>query len=206
MIGFFYFTTQYLQGVLGFTPLQAGLAFLPMSAVNFAVALLVTRAVRRLGSTTVLTVGVAATLIGMAWLSRVGTDSSYPVAVALPMVLIGVGQGLAFAPMTSAGLAGVHATDAGAASELVNTFHQLGSALGLGILVAVGASGVSAGASAAAALTERVSAALTGGSVLLAVALALVLALVAGRLPARPRPMMARRMAEPVPTGAAARA
>ena len=57
MMGFFFFTTQYLQGILGFTPLQAGLAFLPMSAVNFAVALLVTRAVRRFGSTAVLTAG-----------------------------------------------------------------------------------------------------------------------------------------------------
>ena len=74
-----------------------------MSAVNFAVALLVTAVVRRLGSTPVLAAGVAATLVGRAWLSRVGPDSSYPTAVALPMVLIGIGQGLAFAPMTSAG-------------------------------------------------------------------------------------------------------
>jgi Na+/melibiose symporter-like transporter len=103
MIGFF-FTTQYLRGVLGFTPLQAGLAFLPMSAVNFAVALLVTGLVRRLGATPVLIVGVVATLAGMAWLSRVDADSSYLTAVALPMLLIGVGQGLAFAPMTSATL------------------------------------------------------------------------------------------------------
>jgi EmrB/QacA subfamily drug resistance transporter len=165
MMGFFFFfTTQYLQGILGFTPLQAGLAFLPMSAVNFAVALLVTRAVRRFGPTAVLTVGVAATLAGMAWLSRAGLGSSYLSAVALPMVLIGTGQGLAFAPMTSAGLAGVDGSDAGAASGLVNTFQQLGSALGLGILVAVGAAAVPAGAPATAALADRVSTALTSGS------------------------------------------
>ena len=73
----------------------------------------------------------------MAWLSRVDAGSAYLTAVALPMVLIGAGQGLAFAPLTSAGIAGSTPADAGAASGLVNTAHQLGSALGLGILVAV---------------------------------------------------------------------
>jgi hypothetical protein len=67
----------------------------------------------------VLVSGVAATLAGMAWLSRVGAGSSYLSAVALPMVLIGGGQGLAFAPMTSAGLANVNGEDAGAASGLI---------------------------------------------------------------------------------------
>jgi EmrB/QacA subfamily drug resistance transporter len=186
MIGFFFFTTQYLQGVLRFSPLQAGLAFLPMSGVNFAAALLVTRFIRRLGSVLVLVLGVGMTLGGMAWLSRVGVDSSYVSAVALPMVAIGIGQGLAFAPMTSAGLAGVDAHDAGAASGLINTFHQLGSSLGLGVLATVGAAGVPTGTSGVAALVDRVSSALTGGTVLLAAALLVVLALIARRTTARP--------------------
>ena len=194
MIGFFYFTTQYLQGVLGFSPLQAGLAFLPMSAVNFAVALLVMGAVRRLGSTPVLALGVLVTLAGMGWLSRVGADSSYPVAVALPMVLIGIGQGLAFAPMTSAGLAGVDPRDAGAASGMVNTFHQLGSALGLGILVAVGVATVPTGTPATTALVDRVGTALAGGSVMLAIALVLVGALITER---RPQPRIDERVLGP---------
>ena len=185
MIGFFFFLTQLLQGVWGFTPFQAGLAFLPMSAVNFVIAVLVTRLVTRFGSTAVLAAGVALTLAGMAWLSRVGADGSYLTAVALPMVLIGIGQGLAFAPMTTAGLAGVDAHDAGAASGVVNTAHQLGSALGLGILTAVGAAAVPAGGSATAALVGRVSTALTGGSVMLAAALLLVAVLIAR--PVRPR-------------------
>ena len=202
MIGFFFFTTQYLQGVLGFTPLQAGLAFLPMSAVNFAVALYVNRVIRRLGPTVVLTAGVAATLAGMAWLSRVGAGSSYLSAVALPMVLIGAGQGLAFAPMTSAGLAGVEASDAGAASGLINTFHQVGSALGLAILAAVSTAAVPAGAPAATALTDRVTAALTAGSLLLAAALVLTVVLIAWRRPLRPAgPPVARTgVTVPAPT------
>ena len=139
MIGFFYFTTQLMQDGLGFTPLQAGLGFLPMSLVNFAVAMAIPRLSRRIPNAVLLAGGTALTLVGMAWLSRAGIDDSYVLAVAVPMMLIGAGQGLAFAPLTNAGLAGVAAEDAGAASGLVNTAHQLGMALGLGILVAVSA-------------------------------------------------------------------
>ncbi|MEV6349734.1 hypothetical protein [Actinoplanes sp. NPDC051851] len=141
-----------------------------MSAVDFVVALRVNRVVGRFGATPVLTAGLAVTLAGMVWLSRAGDDSGYPVAVALPMVLIGVGQGLAFAPLTSAGLAGVAGTDAGAASGLVNTFHQVGSALGLGVLTSVAATS---------ALVDRVGTALTGSAVMLLIALLLVVMLIA---------------------------
>jgi EmrB/QacA subfamily drug resistance transporter len=179
MIGFFFFTTQYLQGVLGFTPLQAGLAFLPMSAVNFAVALGVNRFVRWAGPSVVLVVGVGVTLVGMVWLSRIDATSAYLVAVALPMTLIGIGQGLAFAPMTSAGLAGVDGADAGAASGLINAFHQLGSALGLGVLTAASLAAVPADASETVVLVDRVGTALSAGSALLVVAFALTIGLIA---------------------------
>jgi EmrB/QacA subfamily drug resistance transporter len=171
MIGFFFFTSQFLQGVLGFTALQAGLAFLPMTIVNFAVAMLIPHIIRRLGAAPVLVIGVALTLAGMIWLSRVDPGSSYLLGIALPMVLIGAGQGFAFAPMTSAGIAGTSVADAGAASGLVNTFHQVGSSLGLGILVATASA-------ASSQLATEVSAALTAGSVLLALALVVTLALI----------------------------
>ena len=141
MIGFFFFfTTQFLQGVYGWRPLEAGLGFLPMTEVNFVVAMAVPRLTTRVGNAALLVTGVAVTTVGMAWLSTLQPGGPYLAAIALPMVLIGIGQGLAFAPLTSAGIAGVTARDAGAASGLVNTAHQLGSALGLGILVAVAAS------------------------------------------------------------------
>jgi predicted MFS family arabinose efflux permease len=181
MIGFFFFTTQYMQDVLGFSPLEAGFAFLPMSAVNFAVAVLVTRIIGRVGATPTLASGVALTLAGMAWLSRIEVGSSYLTAVAMPMVLIGIGQGLAFAPMTSAGLSGVTGSDAGASSGLINTFHQLGSAVGLSVLAAFGASAVTANAASSEAVVQRVSAALTGGSVLLGIALVAVATLITTR-------------------------
>ncbi len=139
MIGFFFFTTQYLQEVLGFDPLQAGIGFLPMTAVNFAVAMSIPRLAVRMPGSVPLVAGILLTLAGMFWLSRVGVDSAYLTGVALPMILIGAGQGLAFAPLTSFGIIGAPASDAGAASGLVNTFHQVGTCLGLGIAVAAAA-------------------------------------------------------------------
>jgi EmrB/QacA subfamily drug resistance transporter len=178
MIGFFYFTTQFLQGVLGYSALEAGIAFFPMTVVNFVVAMAIPRLTPRFGNAGVLAAGVALTLAGMAWLSRISVDSSYLTAVGLPMVLIGAGQGLAFAPLTSAGITGVTARAAGAASGLVNTAHQLGSALGLGILVAFSAAGGADASDPATALAQRIAAALTAGSVLLTVCLVLALALI----------------------------
>jgi hypothetical protein len=92
------------------------------------------------------------------------------------MLLVGAGQGLAFAPMTSSGIAGVRPADAGAASGLVNTAHQLGMALGLGVLVAVSAHAGAGSPDRAAGITAQVGTALTGSSALLL--LALVVALV----------------------------
>jgi predicted MFS family arabinose efflux permease len=176
MIGFFFFTTQLMQDALGFTPLEAGLGFLPMSLVNFAVALAIPRLRARIADAVLLAGGTALTLLGMVWLSRAGIGDAYLSSVALPMVLVGAGQGLAFAPLTSAGIAGVSPQDAGAASGLLNTAHQLGMALGLAVLSAV-ALRAGAGLEGHAAVVERTGAALTGSSVLLAVALLVVLVL-----------------------------
>jgi predicted MFS family arabinose efflux permease len=170
MMGFFFFTTQLMQSVFGFTAFQAGLGFLPMTAVNFAVATLLPKVARRFGDAVPLVAGVALTLVGMGWLATVDATSSYLSGVALPMVLIGAGQGLAFAPLTTFGIAGVRGEDAGAASGLVNTAHQLGMALGLAALVAVAAN--------ATPLVSQVSVALTWGAGLLALCLVVSLAVI----------------------------
>ncbi|WP_457189226.1 MFS transporter [Nocardioides sp. P5_E3] len=170
MMGFFFFTTQLMQGVLGFTPFQAGLGFLPMTVVNFAVATVLPKIARRFGEAATLVAGVALTLAGMGWLAQVDAASTYLSGIALPMVLIGAGQGLAFAPLTTFGIIGVRAEQAGAASGLVNTAHQLGMATGLAILVAVSAD--------AADLTARVSTALTWGTGLLSLCLVVVLTVI----------------------------
>ncbi|MDO8032856.1 MFS transporter [Janthinobacterium sp. SUN128] len=174
MIGFFFFTTQFLQVVLGYPPSLTGLAFLPMTLVNFGVALCVPRLTRRLGNARLLAMGLGLTLLGMAWLSRVDAGTAYWLGVALPMVLIGAGQGMALSPLTAAGVAGVPARDAGAASGIVNVAHQLGSSLGLAALVAV--AGLGAGQLAGVPLlAHRVTVALGSASAMLALALLLVL-------------------------------
>ena len=171
MMGFFFFTTQFMQSVLGFTPLQAGLGFLPMTVVNFAVAMAIPRLGRRISNGSLLAAGVVFTLAGMFWLSRIAVGDSFWVSVALPMVLIGVGQGLAFAPMTSAGVSGVAPADAGAASGLVNTAHQLGSSLGRGILATIAVTAGGADTRTQRAVTDHLHAALTGSSIFLGLAL-----------------------------------
>ena len=108
-------------------------------------------------------------LIGTAWVSRVGADTHYLLGIAVPMVIFGLGQGLGLSSLTTAGMAGVEAHDAGVAGGLVNVFHHLGGAVGVGILVTVFAA-------AGPTLADQVSAALTGACVLLALALIVILA------------------------------
>jgi EmrB/QacA subfamily drug resistance transporter len=189
MMGFWFFTTQFLQVVGGFSPFQAGLAFLPMTIVNFGIALMVPKLTKRWGNGRLLAGGLAVTLIGMTWLSRISVDSAYLTAVAPPMILIGVGQGGALSPLTAAGIADVESRDAGAASGLVNVAHQLGGSLGLGVLVAVFAAVGSGSLEGHALLAHRISVALTAGSVMLGLALALVVAIV--RRPGKPSPARA---------------
>ncbi len=180
MIGFFFFTTQFLQVVLHYPPSLTGLAFLPMTLVNFGVALCVPRLTRRFGNARLLAFGLGTTLLGMAWLSRVDSGTAYWLGVALPMLLIGAGQGMTLSPLTAAGIAGVPAQDAGAASGIVNVAHQLGNSLGLAILVALAAFGARQ-LDGAALLAHRVTVALDGAAAMLALALLLVLAARKGR-------------------------
>ncbi|MFH8805519.1 MFS transporter [Streptomyces sp. NPDC017936] len=180
MIGFFFFTTQFAQSVYHWTPLQAGLAFLPMTLANFVFAIHVPRLLERFGRPRILTAGVVLTTVGMAWLSRLDLHTPYLTGVALPMVIIGAGQGLALAPMTSSGIDGIAPEDAGAGSGLVNTVHQIGSALALSILTAMTATASTQ--HAAADIAARSGTALTGSTALLALAVAAVLTLI---MPAR---------------------
>ena len=192
MMGFWFFITQFLQGVYGYSPIGAGLAFLPMTLANFAVAVAVPQLTRRFGNAHLLAGGLTITLIGMAWLSRLSADTSYPTGVALPMVLIGIGQGATLGPITASGIAGVSAKDAGAASGLVNVAHQLGGSLGLGILVTVFAAAGASGLDARGVLAHRVATALTAGTAMLALALVVVVALIV-----RPGPATRRAIGRP---------
>jgi EmrB/QacA subfamily drug resistance transporter len=181
MFGMFFFLTQYLQGVSGYSPLEAGLAFLPMTLVMFSMVFVVPRLAAAVGHARLLAGGVATALVGMAWLSQLSASTPYLTGLALPMVILGIGAGAAFTPLTASGVAGVAPEDAGAASGLVNVAHQLGGSLGVGVLVTVFASATSAHLGARDLLAHRVATSLTGGAAMLALSLLVVLALILRR-------------------------
>ncbi|WP_261538850.1 MFS transporter [Burkholderia multivorans] len=187
-MGFFFYTTQYLQGVLGMRPLWAGIAFFPSMLVNFLGALSAPALVKRFGHNAVLVGVLTTSLAGMAWLGRIEADTPFVLGVAVPMVLVGAGMGATLALLTINGVAGVAPQDAGSASGLVGVAHQIGGALGLAILVVIFATPVlPPGTTPNIELAHRVGWALSGAAVLLAVALLLVL----GYVVRRPKPARA---------------
>lgn len=188
MIGFWFYSTQFLQEVLGMRPLQAGMAFLPATVVNFAVALAVPRLTKRFGNARLLAGGLFISAVGMAWLGQVTAETVYLSGVALPMLLVGAGQGATLSPLTVAGVAGVAAEDTGAASGLVNVTHQLGGSLGLAMLVVVFAAADGGGTAAHADMAHRIAAALSAGAALLALALLVVLLCIVWRPALKPVP------------------
>ncbi|MEN9966983.1 MAG: hypothetical protein RL036_216 [Actinomycetota bacterium] len=180
MGAFFFFMSQYLQIAKGLNPLETGLAFLPMTLASFAIAFFVPKLSRKFGDTPFLAGGLATVAIGTIWLSQFSDGGSYLLQIAIPMLLVGVGQGASTIRLTSAGIAGVSPEDAGAASGLVSTHVQLGSSLGLSVLIALAATIATTDASGNAlsvghVITHQANVALLGGGVLCALALAIVL-------------------------------
>jgi MFS family permease len=137
MFGVFYFLTQFLQRVMGFSPLRAGVAFLPLTAALFVMSRTAPRLMPRFGAKPLMIAGMLPAIVSLAWLSRVSPATSYWSGVFGPMMLLGIGMGLVFVPLTTASLAGVAPADSGAASSMVNVMQQVGGSLGLAVLVAV---------------------------------------------------------------------
>lgn len=169
-VSFYFFVAQYMQEVLGLSAAETGLAFFPATFVNFIAAMNVPKMMARFGRGPVLMVSYLTCGVGLAWLSLLGTDSNLWTEIISPMVLVGFGQGAAMAPLTSSGIAGVKAEDVGAASGTVNVAHQLGSSLGLALLVALAALTSSSGATRL-AIAERTAHALQGGALFVLAAL-----------------------------------
>jgi len=137
MFGMFFFLTQFVQDVLGFSPLRAGIAFVPMTGALFAVSRLAPGLVPRFGPKPLMVAGLLPVVGGMTWLAQLSQGSSYLSGILGPMLLLGTGMGLTFVPLTLASLAGVRPEDSGAASSMVNVSQQVGGSLGLAILVTV---------------------------------------------------------------------
>jgi MFS family permease len=135
--GMFFFLSQFLQDVLGYSPISTGIAFLPWIVAVFAGTSFASSGLgERLGHRRVLLLGLAIGTAGVLPLTFLSASSGYPQLV-LSLIGWGLGSGLAFIPLTTAGISGVSREDTGAASGLLNVMQQLGGSLGLAILITV---------------------------------------------------------------------
>ncbi len=140
MFGVFLFLTYYLSTSLGYTPLNTGLAFLPMIFGITVAAQLAAPLVRRIGVKRPVTGGFAVGAVGMLILTRLDLGSSYWPNIFPGLIVIGLGLGFVVAPAFSAATQGVQAEHAGVASALVNTFQQIGGSIATAALSAFAAS------------------------------------------------------------------
>lgn len=136
LFAMFFFFSLYMQTILGFDALKAGLGSLPIS-VAIITAGLVSQLVNRTGPKPVLVAGLLVLAAGLIWFSRMTSDGSYVPQVLLPGLVMSVGLGMTFVPMTIAAVTGVPPEEAGLASGLLNTSQQVGGALGLAVLSTV---------------------------------------------------------------------
>jgi EmrB/QacA subfamily drug resistance transporter len=158
MFAWFFLTALYLQLVLGYSPLQVGLAFLPGNLVMGAMSIgLSAKLVLRFGIRPPLVAGLLLASAGLMLLARAPADGSFATDVLPSMILLGLGAGMAFNPVLLAAMSDVEPSEAGLASGLVNTSFMMGGALGLAVLASLAASRTETlladGESPAAALT-----------------------------------------------------
>lgn len=149
MFAWFFISALYLQLVLGYTPMQVGLAFLPANLIMAAFSLgLSARLVMRYGVRTPLAGGLLLAALGLLLFARAPVDGSFAVDVLPGMLLLGLGAGIAFNPVLLAAMSDVKPSDSGLASGVVNTSFMMGGALGLAVLASL-AAGRTAGVAAA---------------------------------------------------------
>jgi EmrB/QacA subfamily drug resistance transporter len=132
-----YFLSLYMQNVLGFGPLKAGLGFVPMAIAIIIGAQVSSRLLPRFGARPLLGVGTVIATVGFAWLSQIGPDSTYWSHVFGPGIVIALALGILFTPLAAAATSGVHYSQAGLASGVLNTSRQVGGSLGLAVLATI---------------------------------------------------------------------
>jgi MFS family permease len=168
MFGFFYFATLFTQNVLGYDPLGTGLALLPFVVTMLIVNQFTPRLVARLGERVVTLAGLTGLAGGMLWMAQLGTASTFVTGILGPAIVLGLGAGLTFAPITSIVMAQTPSDETGQASSLLQGMQQLGGSIGVAGLTTVFAAVTLSGGAA-----EGIAAALLGGTVFLTVGLVL---------------------------------
>jgi EmrB/QacA subfamily drug resistance transporter len=141
MFAYFFLSALYLQGILGYSPMEVGLAYLPSTVLWGASSLLVSdRLVMRFGVKLPLIAGLGLMTVGLVLLARTPVDGNFLVDVLPATMAVGLGAGIAFNPLLLAAMSGVAPTESGLASGIVNTAFMMGGALGLAILASLAAS------------------------------------------------------------------
>ena len=175
MFAWFFLSALYLQQVLGYSPLEVGLAFLPANLIMAAFSLgWSAKLVMRFGVKRPLTAGLAAAALGLLLFARAPVDGSFAIDVLPGMLLLGLGAGVAFNPLLLAAMSDADPEDAGLASGIVNTSFMMGGALGLAILASLAGSRTStleaAGEGRLEALTGGYHVAFVAGAIAAAIA------------------------------------
>jgi MFS family permease len=175
MFAMFFLGALYMQRVLGYDPLEVGLAFLPSTIVMGTISLRYTERLNmRFGEKQTLLPGIVAIAIGLLLFARTPVDANYLVDVVPPVVFIGLGAGLGFPSLMSLAMSGASQSDSGLASGLVNATVQVGGAIGLAVLATLATertdTRLAEGVSNAAALNSGYHLAYLIGAVLVAAA------------------------------------
>src|SRR4051812_10094967 len=137
LFSMFFFISLYMQQVLGYSAIKAGLSYLPLALSIILSAGIASQLVTKVGFKPVLAAGMAFIGIGLVWFSQISVDGAFASDILGPSLFAAVGLGFAFVPVTIAAVSGVPDHEAGLASGLINTSQQIGGALGLAILSAI---------------------------------------------------------------------
>jgi EmrB/QacA subfamily drug resistance transporter len=186
LFSMFFFISLYMQQVLGYSAIHAGLSYLPLAVTIIASAAIASQLVTKLGYKPVLAVGLLFIVIGLVWFSRISVGGGFTTDILGPSLFAAAGLGFAFVTTTIAAVSGVEENEAGLASGLINTSQQIGGALGLAVLATVATSrtdGLTSGGGPPSldALTEGFQAAFLGGAVIAALGFVLTLLLISNR-------------------------
>ena len=185
LFAMFFFNTLYIQRVLGYGPLEAGLAFLPFTFGIIVSAGIASRYAPRVGVRPIAIAGMTVTTLGLVYLTRISVNGHYATDVLPALLLTALGLGCVFVPLTLIATTGLEDEDQGLASGIFNTSQQIGGALGLAILASLAASRTSSvlgsGGSQQEALVRGFHVAFAGGAVFMLVALASFVALLRRR-------------------------
>jgi EmrB/QacA subfamily drug resistance transporter len=184
LFSMFYFISLYMQQVLGYSAIHAGLSYLPLALTIMASAGIASGLVTKVGYKPVLAIGLLFIVAGLTWFSRVSVGGGFTTDILGPSLLAAAGLGFAFVTTTIAAVAGVREEESGLASGLINTSQQIGGALGLAVLSSIATSHSSGlladGSGLEDALTEGFQVAFLGGAAIAAVGFVLTLVLIKG--------------------------